>query len=108
MDLWSRLYLAFAALAVCQASLMLLQTYEHRRFYHRRARRQLTARFSPRVELVVPCKGVDPEFDSLVKELFRQDYPAYGVTFVVESTSDPAWQSLEPLLGLPNLFPSAC
>lgn len=105
MDLWSRFYLALAALAVCQASLMLLQTYEHRRFYHRRARRQLTSRFNPRVELVIPCKGVDPEFDSLVKELFRQDYSAYGVTFVVESTNDPAWQSLERLLGSPQPVP---
>ena len=98
MDLWSRLYLALAVLAVCQAVLMLLQTYEHRRFYQRRARRQPTARFNPRVELIIPCKGVEPEFNSLVKQLFRQDYPAYGVTFVVESTDDPAWQNLEPLL----------
>ncbi len=105
MDLLSSFYAALAALAVCQASLMLLQAYEHRRFFHRRARRELTGLFNPRVELVIPCKGVDPEFDLLVKELLGQDYPAYGVTFVVESMDDPAWQSLEPLLGCPQPVP---
>ena len=65
---------------------MLLQAYEHRRFFRSRARRQITGLFNPRVEVIIPCKGVDPEFDSLVKELLGQDYPAYGVTFVVEST----------------------
>ena len=84
---------------------MLLQAYEHGRFFRSRARRQITGLFNPRVEVIIPCKGVDPEFDLLVKELLGQDYPAYGVTFVVESTDDPAWQSLETLLGRPQPVP---
>jgi cellulose synthase/poly-beta-1,6-N-acetylglucosamine synthase-like glycosyltransferase len=50
------------------------------------------------VELIIPCKGVEPELGLLVKMALEQKYPAYGVTFVVESTDDHAWTFLHQLL----------
>jgi cellulose synthase/poly-beta-1,6-N-acetylglucosamine synthase-like glycosyltransferase len=48
--------------------------------------------------LIVPCKGIDLDFESMATAVLSQDYPAYRVTFVVESQSDPAWSRLVEIL----------
>jgi len=95
--------LATAALIVAAA--MLLQTYEHARFSRSRRRQKPQDRFCPRVELFVPCKGIDSGFRSLVEAVLKQHYPAYAVTFVVESQDDPAWPCLQERLSQPLALP---
>jgi cellulose synthase/poly-beta-1,6-N-acetylglucosamine synthase-like glycosyltransferase len=44
----------------------------------------------PRVLVICPCKGVDPEFRGNATSILNQDYPNLRVVFVVESDSDAA------------------
>lgn len=92
------LYTALAATAVVQALLMLLRGYENARHFRSGRRSPAPTDFAPRVELFVPAKGVDAEFDQLVAAILAQDYPRYAVTFVVESRDDPAYPRLQRLL----------
>ena len=46
--------------------------------------------YQPRAAIVVPCKGLDPEFEENLRPLFQQDYPDYELVFVTESATDPA------------------
>jgi cellulose synthase/poly-beta-1,6-N-acetylglucosamine synthase-like glycosyltransferase len=46
--------------------------------------------YQPRAAIVVPCKGLDPEFEENLRPLFEQDYPDYELVFVTESEEDPA------------------
>src|SRR5205823_1670881 len=46
----------------------------------------------------IPCKGVEPGFDQMVAAVLNQDYPGYRVTFIVESSGDPAYARLRQLL----------
>ncbi len=83
-------YTLVAGPALILAALLLLQAYESTRYFWSRLRKPVPRSFTPRAELIIPCKGVDLGFDVMVEAALRQDYPAYGVTFVVESADDPA------------------
>jgi cellulose synthase/poly-beta-1,6-N-acetylglucosamine synthase-like glycosyltransferase len=54
-------------------------------------------RFRPRCVLIVPCKGLDEEFDKNVESFFSQAYEDYQLFFVVEDPSDPAYGRLQEL-----------
>ncbi|GAB6164836.1 hypothetical protein JCM19992_08360 [Thermostilla marina] len=84
--------------ALVQAALLLLQTYEHRRFS--RSRRREIPRLQPRgkVLLIVPCRGIDTDFESNLETLFRQDYPAYEIRFVLDSLHDPAYEVIRRVI----------
>jgi len=88
-------YGVVSAIALLEAGAMLLLTYEHGRYIRSRLRQRPGGRFNPRAEIIVPCKGVEMGFDSMVKTLLGQENPAYRATFVVESKEDPAWGRLE-------------
>src|SRR6185295_16889129 len=51
----------------------------------------------PRVLVVCPCKGTDPEFRANVRSIMDQDYPFATSVFVVESDDDPAVADLRSL-----------
>jgi ceramide glucosyltransferase len=53
----------------------------------------------PPVSVLAPCRGVDSHFETYARALLSQDYPCYAVLFVVESTTDPAWDALNRILG---------
>src|SRR5437016_1822575 len=61
-----------------------------RTFRPRRARRD-------RISVFCPCKGTDAEFEKNIRSILEQDYPNYGVTFVVESKEDAAYSALREL-----------
>lgn len=42
------------------------------------------------VEILVPVRGVVPHQEEILESFLQQDYPTYGVSFIVESESDPA------------------
>jgi ceramide glucosyltransferase len=48
------------------------------------------ADYAPYVSIIAPCKGIDPGFAENIASLFRQQYPAYEIIFVVENLNDPA------------------
>lgn len=98
MNLWFVIWSALAVVALGQAALLGLQTYEHRRFARSRLRNPRTAPSLRRVRLVAPCKGMDHGLDENLRPLLAQDYPNYEVVFVVESADDPACAIIQSLM----------
>ncbi|MDZ7620547.1 MAG: glycosyltransferase [Patescibacteria group bacterium] len=83
-------YGVLAVVAIVQAFLLALQTWEHRR-YARSCMRELK-KLHPRgrVAVFAPCKGLDVELEGNLCALMAQDYPEFEVSFVVEAIDDPA------------------
>ena len=44
--------------------------------------------------MIVPCKGLDLDFEKNVTSFFEQDFNNYLLWFVVESEQDPAYKKL--------------
>ena len=59
-------FAAVSAIGIAQAVVMCLHTYENARFSRSR-RSRAPGSFAPQVELIIPCKGVEPELGLLVK-----------------------------------------
>ncbi|MDD5327974.1 MAG: glycosyltransferase family 2 protein [Phycisphaerae bacterium] len=74
----------------------LLFCYHTARNYHyaltRYKKKRLTYR--PRTALIVPCKGLDPNFRQNIASFFNQDYENYLLWFVVADKTDPAYAVL--------------
>jgi len=71
--------------------------YKH--FLHVLSRYRLRPKtYTPRTALVAPCKGIDTAFERNVNAMFELDYPDYEIVFVVESSSDPAYDVLSRLI----------
>ncbi|MCD6175579.1 MAG: glycosyltransferase [Planctomycetes bacterium] len=54
--------------------------------------------YRPQCVLIVPCKGLDEAFDKNIKSFFSQAYEGYDLFFVVEDSSDPAYDRLLNLM----------
>src|SRR5208337_245190 len=54
--------------------------------------------FTPPAAVIIPCKGMETDFESNVSSYLRQDYPYYQVIFTVASVDDPAYQALQTRL----------
>jgi len=50
--------------------------------------------YHPKVNLIVPCKGLDYGFEENIKAMLKQDYPNHYVSFIVDNTEDPAYTTL--------------
>jgi hypothetical protein len=92
------IYLLVSGLAVVQAALVVVQTWEHHRFA--RSRLSVMRRYprKGRALVVVPCRGVDVGLQRNLRTLFHQDYGDYRVRFVVESAADPACAVIRRLM----------
>ncbi len=53
--------------------------------------------YQPKASVILPCKGLDPDFDENILKLLNQDYPNFEIIFAVAQTSDPAFERLERL-----------
>ncbi len=54
--------------------------------------------YHPPAALIVPCKGLEAEFDAHITHFLTQAYPDYQVIFVVASPDDPAYRHLRERL----------
>jgi len=50
--------------------------------------------YRPRTALIVPCKGLDSNFQQNITSFFNQDYENYLLWFVVADKADPAFTPL--------------
>jgi len=91
-------YLTASALAITEAALVALQTWEHHRFARSRLRHLRYSGQMGRVVVVVPCKGSDIGLEKNLRSLFRQDYLDYELRFVVESSQDLAYPVIRRLM----------
>ncbi len=53
--------------------------------------------YRPRTALIIPCKGIDEEFDKNITSFYAQDFENYLLWFVVSSTADAAYGRLQEL-----------
>jgi cellulose synthase/poly-beta-1,6-N-acetylglucosamine synthase-like glycosyltransferase len=50
--------------------------------------------YKPKASIILPCKGLDPDFKKNIERLFVQDYPHFQIIFAVAEESDPAYKPL--------------
>lgn len=50
--------------------------------------------YHPRATVILPCKGLDPDFEGNIAKLLQQDYPSFDVIFAVATKDDPAYSCL--------------
>lgn len=53
--------------------------------------------FRPNALVIVPCKGLDENFQANMEAFCRQDYKDYRLWFVVESEQDSAYRALKKI-----------
>jgi ceramide glucosyltransferase len=86
-------YFYIAIAAIVSQLVFLLQTYNNFRYALAKYRKKRTWH-KLRVALIVPCKGLDSDFQKNVTSFFNQDYENYHLWFVVADRSDPAYSEL--------------
>jgi glycosyltransferase involved in cell wall biosynthesis len=95
---WSAVGLFVAGLAIIQTLLMVVQTWEYRRFARNRLANVWRCRARGRAVIFVPCRGVDVELEENLDGLFRQDYRDYEVWFILEGSNDPAYPTVRRVM----------
>jgi len=50
--------------------------------------------YCPKTSLIIPCKGIDTEFEKNISSFYELDYSDYEIIFVTESVEDPAYNRL--------------
>jgi cellulose synthase/poly-beta-1,6-N-acetylglucosamine synthase-like glycosyltransferase len=55
-------------------------------------------RYQPKAVVIVPCRGLEHDFEENMRAMLAQEYRDYEVVFVTESENDPAHESLSKLL----------
>ena len=86
------------AILLCSITVIvcLAQTISFRRLYtyvDAQLKRKSNG-YSPKASVILPCKGLDPDFDGNIRKLLNQDYPDFEVIFAVAAADDPAYQHL--------------
>jgi cellulose synthase/poly-beta-1,6-N-acetylglucosamine synthase-like glycosyltransferase len=86
----------FAALLVLQ-SIISLRGGAHYLSYIRHETGKVRPDFTPFVSILAPCRGLDQGLYENLAALFHQDYPAYEIIFVTDSSEDSALAVIEKL-----------
>jgi cellulose synthase/poly-beta-1,6-N-acetylglucosamine synthase-like glycosyltransferase len=84
------IFWAMAFLLLGQRLFSLISTYKFLRSL-RRSRSKPRNDFTPSVALVIPCKGLEGDFEANIASFLGQDYPDYQVIFSLASVEDPAY-----------------
>lgn len=93
MPLPAKIFWILGGLLVIQSLAALGDGYRFLGFV-RRSRQRPSGNYSPPAALIIPCKGIDPEYELNLSGFLTQDYPNYQVIFVVASEEDPAHRYL--------------
>lgn len=54
----------------------------------------IVSSYNPRVSIIVPCKGINKEFQKNILAISNQDYKYFKLIFVIDSYDDPAYNEL--------------
>ncbi len=74
--------------------LSLINTYRNYRYALTKEQRKPIA-YASNTILVVPCKGLDDNFQRNIESFYALDFEPYSLWFVVEDESDPAYAELQ-------------
>jgi len=89
--------IVLAFLLLFQSALALIAGLRFGR-YALRATSSRLDRYCPKAAVIVPCKGLEADFEENICALFAQDYRDYELIFVTESEADPAYPVLDRLI----------
>ena len=84
-------------LAGCLALLPIVGTLRFRSYVKAYLRADRNP-FTPKLSVIMPCKGIDPGFGENIISLMEQDYPDFELLFVTATEADPAHVFLRDLL----------
>jgi cellulose synthase/poly-beta-1,6-N-acetylglucosamine synthase-like glycosyltransferase len=87
-------YYFFAALLLLQALVSLRGGAHYLRYFRRELSAPLS-NFTPRVSVVVPCRGLDQGLRENLSALCVQNYPDFEIIFVIDGGDDPALDVIE-------------
>ena len=76
--------------------LFIVQSYKNYTYAIKKAKKKRTT-YNPTVLLTVPCKGIDSAFEKNISSIFKLDYENFYLNFVVEDTTDRAYEELVQL-----------
>jgi ceramide glucosyltransferase len=93
-------YFYIAIALILSQLIFLIQTVNNYRYALTKYKRKRLS-YRPRTVLIVPCKGLDSNFQQNITSLFNQDYENYLLWFVIADKEDPAYA---PLCELKNRF----
>jgi len=86
-------YYHIAWAAILSQSAFLFQCYRNYRYALAKYKKKRSWH-QLRTALIVPCKGLDSDFQKNIASFFNQDYENYLLWFVVADKSDPAYDEL--------------
>jgi len=90
-------YYYIAIILIALQVLFLLLCFRNYRYVLLKHGKKRLWQSSP-VGLIVPCKGIDAEFDKNITSLLKLNYENYVLLFVVAEESDPAYGRLSRLI----------
>jgi ceramide glucosyltransferase len=95
----------FWAIVFCLGLLSLVSGFRWLRYI----REELEYRwddYTPFATIIVPCRGIDPDFSENISSLFDQAYPGFEIIFVTDSISDPSVEKINELRRSNDYLPS--
>ncbi|MEN6385845.1 MAG: glycosyltransferase family 2 protein [Phycisphaerales bacterium] len=84
---------ALIIIAMFAQILVFMLVVRNYRYVLRKADRNRTC-FCPKTALIIPCKGIDNEFEKNISSFYALDFPDYEMIFVTESQADSAYNQL--------------
>lgn len=85
-----------AVILIAAQILFTVQIINNVRYALKKVRKDRTG-YRPQCALIVPCKGLDENFEENILSFYRQEYENYTLFFVVEDPEDPAYPVLRRL-----------
>ncbi|MCK4752549.1 MAG: glycosyltransferase [Planctomycetes bacterium] len=86
-------YYYIAWTAILSQSVFLVQMFRNYRYALTKYKKERLW-YRPRTVLIIPCKGLDSDFQKNITSFFKQDYENYLLWFVVADEQDPAYAEL--------------
>ena len=91
------LFVILTGLLLLQSLISLLACFRFAR-YALAPRSARTSRNQLRAAILLPCRGLEPDFETNIRAFLTQDYREYEMLFVVESQQDPAYAALTQII----------
>jgi cellulose synthase/poly-beta-1,6-N-acetylglucosamine synthase-like glycosyltransferase len=85
-------YYIIAVVAIVAQAAFVIQMHTNHRYALAKYKRE--RKYRPRTALIVPCRGLDTEFEKNIASFYAQDFENYELWFVVGEESDPAYDKL--------------
>jgi cellulose synthase/poly-beta-1,6-N-acetylglucosamine synthase-like glycosyltransferase len=93
------IYIVFGWAMVVVGLLIIVQGSANGHFFRKRIRQvRPPHNYTPSVDLICPCCGLDPRLDDNLRRILVQNYPDYKVIFVVADSADPAVPVIQKLI----------